>query len=283
MIFASWLVLATTLSRAAVLDLRQALNSQHLEQLPDHTVELQSITDLTSNTASAHLAKRTVPRAQCGAPIDRKLIPFCRDAFDFLPNTGPVISFGQRALKGRVDHVMPFIVVESKGMCAISTNITQPLVQKEEETVNRVAQALNEIFARCILADVPRGGTVYGLGTSHTLSVSIDAPNIPARTQIQCFKQEGAPLSESGCARTLDLVPYNFRPQFFGPSTDPRVTVALPQAWKETPGRTSGCGIVLSSIIGGAVAATWAQVWMMGAVVNAVCVRQGQSGAIRCK
>lgn len=54
---------------------------------------------------------------------------------------------------------------QAKGMCAISTNITQPLVQKEEETVNRVAQALNEIFARCILADVPRGGTVYGLGT----------------------------------------------------------------------------------------------------------------------
>ncbi|KAL8636896.1 MAG: hypothetical protein Q9228_005767 [Teloschistes exilis] len=281
MIFASWLVLATTLSTAAVLDLRQALSSQHLEQLPHHTIELKSITDLTSNTANAHLAKRTVPRAQCGAPIDRKLISFCRDAFDFLPNTGPVISFGQRAMKGRVDHIMPFVVVESKGMCAISINITQPLVQKEEETIDRVAQALNEVFARCILADVPRGGTVYGLGTSHTLSLSIDAPNIPARTQIQCFKQEGAPLSESGCARTLDLVPYNFRPQFFGPSADPRITVPLPQAWKEIPDRTSGCGMVLSSIIGGAVAATWAQVWMMGAIVNAVCVRQGQSGAIR--
>ncbi|KAL9579756.1 MAG: hypothetical protein Q9212_004917 [Teloschistes hypoglaucus] len=269
MIFASWLVLATV-STAAVVDLRQGLNSQDLEQLSDSTAELESIIDLTSNTASAHLAKRIVPKAQCGAPIDRKLIPSCREAFDFLPNTGPVISFGQRALK-------------ADGLCAISINITQPRVQKEEETVARVAEALNEVFARCILAEVPKGGIVAGMGTSHTLSISIDAPKIPSPTQIQCFKQEGTPLSEIDCAKTLDLVPYNFRSQFFGPSADPRITVALPQAWKETPGRTGGCGIVLSSIIGGAVVATWAQVWMMGAVVNAVCVRQGQSGAIRCK
>ncbi|KAI4195875.1 MAG: hypothetical protein LQ350_006915 [Teloschistes chrysophthalmus] len=282
MIFASWFLLAA-LSTAAVLDPRQSLNSKALDQLSDRTAHLESITDLSLSTASALLEKRRVPKAHCGALIDPRLISSCRDAFDFLPNTGPVISFGQRVLKGRVNHVMPFFVLDSKGLCAISINITEPLVQKEEETVERVAEALNEVFAQCILADPPRAGTVSGMGTSHTLSFSIDAPKLAGQTQIQCFNQEGAPLSESGCAKTLDLVPYNFRPQFFGPSADPRITVDLPQAWKETPGRTTGCGIVLSSIIGGTVQATWAQVWMMGAVVNAVCVRQGQSGAIRCK
>ncbi|KAI4251260.1 MAG: hypothetical protein LQ352_004956 [Teloschistes flavicans] len=172
MIIASGLVLAA-ISTAAVLNLPQDFSQHDFRQLSDPSVasnrdsaESESITDQTSNTAAPLLAKRLVPEADCGPPIARSLIPSCREAFDFLPNTGPVISFGQRALKGRVDHVMPFFVVSSDGLCAISINITQPLVQREEETVNRVAEALNEVFARCILGNGgPRGGTVAGLGT----------------------------------------------------------------------------------------------------------------------
>lgn len=120
MIIASGLVLAA-ISTAAVLNLPQDFSQHDFRQLSDPSVasnrdsaESESITDQTSNTAAPLLAKRLVPEADCGPPIARSLIPSCREAFDFLPNTGPVISFGQRALKGRVDHVMPFFVVSCK-------------------------------------------------------------------------------------------------------------------------------------------------------------------------
>ena len=50
------------------------------------------------------------------------------------------------------------------GHCAISINITQPSVQRDEETVDHVVESLNEIFETCILGGVTKGGIVVGLG-----------------------------------------------------------------------------------------------------------------------
>ena len=106
---------------AAVLNIDQNFRQGDLEGLSGYTEAASIITteavshgDQTSATTHKRLAERVVPEAQCGAPIDRKLIESCREAFDFLPNTGPVISFGQRVSMSQVDHVVPFLTVSCK-------------------------------------------------------------------------------------------------------------------------------------------------------------------------
>ena len=118
MLILSFLISAI-LCKARVLDDHQNFGSGSLKQLLDHTELAGSNTfaitrspDHNSDTTDIGLAKRAVPRAECGVPINPKLIPSCREAFDHLPDTGPVvISFGQRALKGQVDHVIPFLII----------------------------------------------------------------------------------------------------------------------------------------------------------------------------
>ncbi|KAL8915364.1 MAG: hypothetical protein Q9171_000234 [Xanthocarpia ochracea] len=106
---------------AAVVNIDQGFRQRDLEGLSDYTaaasinaIQAVSHRDQTSATAHIRLAERAIPAAQCGAPIDRKLIESCREAFEFLPNTGPVISFGQRASMRQVDHVVPFLTVSCK-------------------------------------------------------------------------------------------------------------------------------------------------------------------------
>ena len=105
MIVAWFLILAAT-SRASV---HQGHSQENIEQLNGIGA------DEIPKSAHEALARRVVPKAQCGTPIPSQLIDSCREAFDFLPDTGPVvISFGQRALKGQVDHVIPFLIMSCK-------------------------------------------------------------------------------------------------------------------------------------------------------------------------
>ncbi|KAM0802892.1 hypothetical protein BDR22DRAFT_971103 [Usnea florida] len=286
MIVAWFLILAAT-SRASIL---QGHSQEEIAQpnglgvAPSGSIaDPARIADQIPRHAHGALARRVVPKAQCGAPIPSQLIDSCREAFDFLPDTGPVdISFGQRALKGQVDHVVPFLVMSSDGHCAISINITQPSVQRDEETVDRVVEALNEIFESCILGGVAQGGIVIGLGTTQALSIAIDKPEITGQTQVSCFSRpSGSPPTEESCMNALDLVPYDFTPQVFGLKGNPRATVGLPQVWRDPQSPGTGCGVALLSPNGVLFETTWAQIWTLAVIVNAVCVRQGKNGAMK--
>ena len=118
MIVAWSLILAAT-SRASIL---QGHSQENIAQ-PNgigvdpsgNVADPARIADQIPHRAHGALARRVVPKAQCGAPIPSQLIDSCREAFDYLPDTGPVdISFGQRALKGQVDHVVPFLIMSCK-------------------------------------------------------------------------------------------------------------------------------------------------------------------------
>ena len=115
----AWFLIFTAMSRASV---HQGRSQESIEQLNDigvapssNIAEPARVADQIPKSAHKALARRVVPKAQCGVPIPPQLITSCREAFDFLPNTGPeVISFGQRALKGQVDHVTPFLIMSCK-------------------------------------------------------------------------------------------------------------------------------------------------------------------------
>ena len=107
----AWFLILAAMSRASV---HQGHSQENIEQL-NGIAEAARIADQIPKSAHKALARRVVPKAQCGVPIHPQLISSCREAFDFLPNTGPVvISFGQRALKGQVNHVMPFLIMSCK-------------------------------------------------------------------------------------------------------------------------------------------------------------------------
>ena len=106
----AWFVILAATSRASILQ--------------GHSQENITQPNAIGVAPSGNIA---VPKAQCGAPLPSQLIDSCREAFDFLPDTGPVISFGQRALKGQVDHVMPFLIMSCKAARLLpSHNRTMP-------------------------------------------------------------------------------------------------------------------------------------------------------------
>lgn len=115
----AWFLIFTAMSRASV---HQARSQGSIEQFNNigvaptsNIAEPARSADQIPKSAHKALARRVVLKAQCGAPIPPRLITSCREAFDFLPDTGPeVISFGQRALKGQVDHVTPFLIMSCK-------------------------------------------------------------------------------------------------------------------------------------------------------------------------
>ena len=119
MMIVAWILILAATSRASI---RQGHSQENVEQLngigvapSSHIAEPAATADQIPKSAHGALARRVVPKAQCGAPITSQLIDSCREAFDFLPDTGPeIISFGQRALKGQVDHVVPFLIMSCK-------------------------------------------------------------------------------------------------------------------------------------------------------------------------
>ena len=116
---AAWFLILTAMSRASVYQGHSRENIEHLNGIgvapSSHIAEPAAIADQISKSTHEALARRVVPKAQCGEPIPSQLIDSCREAFDFLPDTGPVdISFGQRILKGQVDHVIPFLIMSCK-------------------------------------------------------------------------------------------------------------------------------------------------------------------------
>ena len=115
----TWFLILAAVSGARVHQGNGLDNIEHLNGIgvarSSNIAEHARIADQIPKSAHEALAKRVVPKAQCGAPLPSQLIDSCREAFDFLPDTGPeFISFGQRALKGRVDHVIPFLIMSCK-------------------------------------------------------------------------------------------------------------------------------------------------------------------------
>ena len=114
-----WFLILAAVSRARAHEGNSQDNIKHFNGIGvapnSHIAEPAAIADQIPKRAHEALTRRVVPKAQCGAPIASQLIDSCREAFDFLPDTGPeILSFGQRALKGQVDHVIPFLIMSCK-------------------------------------------------------------------------------------------------------------------------------------------------------------------------
>lgn len=98
--------------------------------------------------------------------------------------------------------------------------------------------------------------------------------------KIDCFPSPSGPPTEKGCASVLDVLPFDSMPQTFGPHDDTHAAVWLPRSWEEdrSPPQ-SRCQISLNTNDGAVIKFSWSKLWLLGAVVNAVCVRQGKGGA----
>ena len=99
----------------------------------------------------------------------------------------------------------------------------------------------------------------------------------PAKLTCYDFPTSGPP-TEKGCSNTLNMVPASSERQTFGPRGYPGVDVGVPQVWKEHDPSGTGCSIVLDTVDRAIIPFKWNSLWLLGTVINAVCVRQGKGG-----
>lgn len=119
------------------------------------------------------------------------------------------------------------------------------------------------------------------IGKNGALTISMKATRIQP-DKIDCFSLPAGAPTEKGCADTLDIVPFDNIQQTFGPRQYPNVDVGLPKAWKET-GPHAGCTVALNTDKDVVVTYSWNKLWLLGTVINAVCVRQGRGGIYHWK
>lgn len=97
--------------------------------------------------------------------------------------------------------------------------------------------------------------------------------------KLDCFAlPTGRSPTEKGCSDTLNIVPYSNEVHNFGPRGYPKVDVTVPQGWRERNPSASECNIALDTVDRAVIPFKWSKLWLLGTVVNAVCVRQGKGG-----
>lgn len=84
--------------------------------------------------------------------------------------------------------------------------------------------------------------------------------------------------TEKGCSNTLNMIPYNNVVHHFGPRGYRGVDVPVPQAFRERDPPASGCNIALDTENRAVIPFKWNNLWLLGTVINSVCVRQGKGG-----